>query len=605
MQRLQQAAAFLQRGDPARALAIAEAEARADPHHPEALHLLAMALSDSGDIERATAVFEAAAAIHPRKDVILVNLGEHLRRCGRLKEAIDVFERAMRAAPGSLGASLALGSARAALGDQAGAEDAYRKALAIEPKNSAALIGLGNLASARGEDDPAVAFYSQALSAAPQSSAALINRGAALRRLGRIEESLSDLLQATKSAPNLAAAHFQLAATLRTAARFDDAGEAYRAALSLAPARADIHREYTALMYEAGWPESAFDLLDKVIATKASAPLLLARGDLSLLFGDIDAAQIAARSALSIEPTNADVLGLASKAARKSGEISGAVHWARAALARSPNDLSLLHLCAETEIAAGLAAEAAQRLDRAVPIASLQKHIALKATAMRASGDPEYRRYFDYDRFTAQIDIDAPPGFPTIEAFNAALLDAIAPLHQTKQRPLSQTLFGGTQSPGRLWNVNNPIFKIFGDAMLAAARGFVAQLPDDTVHPFLGRKSQDLECVGAWSVMLTSGGGHVDHIHPAGWISASYYVASPPEIFSGDRSGHLRLGASGVPEVALPAERYHPPRAGSVVFFPSYIWHDVEPFEASGSRVTAPFDLAPAAEKTRTELTLQ
>ncbi len=213
---------------------------------------------------------------------------------------------------------------------------------------------------------------------------------------------------------------------------------------------------------------------------------------------------------------------------------------------------------------------------------------------MRIADDPDYRRFYDYDRLTAQIDIDPPAGFSSIDQFNDALLGAIAPLHRAKQRPLEQTLFGGTQSPGRLWNEDNPVIQVFAETMLAAARRFVETLPEDRGHPFLSRKSSDLECAGAWSVMLASGGGHVDHIHPAGWISASYYVASPPEIFAGERAGHLRLGASGVPGVSLPAERYFAPRAGSVVFFPSYIWHGVEPFEAPAPRVTAPFDLAPS-----------
>lgn len=212
---------------------------------------------------------------------------------------------------------------------------------------------------------------------------------------------------------------------------------------------------------------------------------------------------------------------------------------------------------------------------------------------MRAAGDPDYRRYYDYDRFTAQIAIDPPAGFSSIAAFNAALFAAIAPLHRTRQRPADQTLYGGTQSPGRLWNEKHPIIRLYAETMLSAARRFVSRLPDDADHPFLARKSLDLDCAGAWSVMLSSGGGHVDHIHPAGWISACYYVESPPEIFSGDRGGHLRLGAAGVAGLDLPAERYFPPTPGTVVFFPSYVWHGVEPFSGSSPRVTAPFDLAP------------
>ncbi len=123
----------------------------------------------------------------------------------------------------------------------------------------------------------------------------------------------------------------------------------------------------------------------------------------------------------------------------------------------------------------------------------------------------------------------------------------------------------------------------------------MASLPDDANHPFLSRKRAGLALTGAWSVRLRSGGGHVDHIHPAGWISASYYVAVPQSVMAGERAGWLRLGASGIAGVELPAERYIQPEPGAAVFFPSYIWHGVEPFVSDQVRVTAPFDLVPAA----------
>lgn len=591
--RLQEAAALLQRGEPARALALAEASAHENPQDAEALHLMALALSALGEVDRAAAAFEAAAGLHPRRDVILVNLGNHFNRAGRPAQAVEAFERAVAAAPSSADAHAALGAMRAKLGDNAKAAEAFGKALAINPAQTVALNGLGNLAAMRGRDEEAAGFFSKAIAAAPNAFAARVNRGAALRKLGRLEESLADLDHAVAVNEGSAEAQFQRAATLRTMAHFDEARAGYRSALALAPLRLDIHREYAGMMFETGQAGEAFGLLDKAFAATADARLLSVRGDLSLLFGDAAAAGEAARRALALAPEDAQALGLAAKAARYGGAMTDALALSRRAIAASPDDFALLHLCCEIELATGHAADAARRLARDAPPAHLQKHIALKATAMRASGDPDYRRYYDYDRFTAQIAIDPPAGFSTIEDFNAALLAAIAPLHRTRQRPADQTLYGGTQSPGRLWNEKHPIIRLYAETMLAAARRFAATLPDDPSHPFLARKSTTLECAGAWSVILSSGGGHVDHIHPAGWISACYYVESPPEIFSGERAGHLRLGAAGVAGLDLPAERYFPPTAGTVVFFPSYVWHGVEPFAATGPRVTAPFDLAP------------
>ncbi len=593
--RLQEAAALLQCGDPVRALAIAEAAATIDPHDAEALHLLALALSKTGEADRATSTFEAAAAIHPRKDVILVNLGNHLRRAGRLAAAAQAYERAAAAAPASADAFAALGAARARRGENPAAAAADENALRLNPGHAAALNGSGNLAAARGRHADAAEFFTKAIAAAPQSVAAYVNRGAAQRMLGRHEAALADLDRALALAPAQPDAAFQRASTLRVLGRFDEAGAGYRAALALAPMRAEIHRELAGMMFEIGREGEAFSALDAILARQPGAALLVTRGELSLQFGDAAGAAEAAQRALALAPGNARALGLQATAARQTGLMIEALRAAQDSVLAAPDDFELLHLCCEIEMAAGRAQDAARRLARPAPAAHLQKHIALKATAMRVAGDPDYRRYYDYDRLTAQIDIDPPAGFASVEAFNDALFNAIAPLQRTRQRPLDQTLFGGTQSPGRLWNEAHPVIQVFAKTMLALARRFVDRLADDPGHPFLSRKSRDLECAGAWSVMLSSGGGHVDHIHPAGWVSASYYVSSPAEIFAGERAGHLRLGASGVPGISLPAERYFAPRAGSVVFFPSYIWHGVEPFDASAPRVTAPFDLAPAS----------
>ncbi len=591
--RLNDAASLLQKGDAAGAAAVARGVLAATPDDIEARHLLALALSALGESDEAAAAFEAVAAVHPRKDVILINLGNHWRRGGRLDAAVDAYERAVGAAPASVQALAALGSVRAMQGHPQRAADAFEAVLNLDPGNSAALNGLGNLEAAKGRHAGAAGFFAKAIDAAPQSPAAYVNRGASLRQLGRLDEALSDHDRAVALAPGLAEAAFQRAATLRVGGRFDEAAASYRSALGLAPARTDIHREYAALMFETARASDAFGVLDAVIARQPSATLLTTRGELSLLVGDMGGAAASARGALALDPNYAAALGLAAKAARHAASMEEALDLARRSVNLALDDFDLLHICCEIELATGQFEQAAARLKRDAPSGHLQKHIALKAIALRAAGDPDYRRYYDYERLTAQIAIDPPDGFSTIGDFNAALLAAIAPLHRTSQRPLDQTLFGGTQSPGRLWNDPHPVIQLFARTMMASARAFVASLPDDPSHPFLARKTEGVACAGAWSVMLASGGGHVDHIHPAGWISASYYVETPPEIFAGDKRGHLRLGASGVAGLALPAERYFAPRPGTAVFFPSYIWHGVEPFAAASLRVAAPFDLVP------------
>lgn len=58
-------------------------------------------------------------------------------------------------------------------------------------------------------------------------------------------------------------------------------------------------------------------------------------------------------------------------------------------------------------------------------------------------------------------------------------------------------------------------------------------------------------------------------------------------------AGCLRLGRPPFERANLGAQHWVKPAAGTVVFFPSYMWHGVEPFQSAEQRITAPFDLAP------------
>ncbi len=593
--RLQQAAMKLQAGDAVAALAEIDKILAVAPGDVEALHLRAMALGRAGRIDEASAAFEAAANAHPRKDAVLMNFGNALKRAGRIQEARVAYERATRAAPQSSDAFNALGLACREAGDVAAARAAFETALRLNPQNAMALNNLGLVEASANRHAEAVDLLTRAIAAAPRMASAYINRGASSRTLGHSEAAIRDHLHAATLAPQHPDGAFQLAASLRQAGRTSEADSAFRRALELDPARADIHRDYAKFLFEMGAGDRQFEALDRAIGATRSPRLMAERAELSLLGGDAASAAHFSGLAIAADPSCAAAYEIAARADRVSGDFAKGRSAAMKAAALAPDDFTLIHTAAEFDLAAGAIGEALARLDRPAPRAHRQKHIALKSVALRLAGNDAYHALYDFERFARQIAITPPPGFVTIEAFNEALATSIKRLHISAARPVDQTLFGGTQSVGRLWNDPDPVIGLYVEAMKKAAADYVAGLPDDEAHPFLAAKGGALDCAGAWSVILASGGGHVDHIHPAGWVSASYYVSAPDEIFAGERAGYLRLGASGVPGVALPAERYFAPIPGTVVFFPSYIWHGVEPFEAVAARITAPFDLSSAA----------
>ncbi len=598
MQLLQGAAAQFQGGRFNDALVACEAALEQAPDHPEALHLKALALGRLQRLEEALPIFDAAAARHPQRHAILANKGNALRAAQRLDEAIAAYSVSVEANPGFVNGWAGLGGAYRQRNNFEQAEDAFRNGLAAEPKNTGLLNNLGVLLVDAHRHEEAIEFFSTAISIQPDMVFALVNRGAALRFLGRNNDALADHGRAAALAPHDAETQYQLANTLRQSGRMTEAESAYQAALGAAPMRADIHRDYARLLWEMGESDRFLAPLEQVIAANPDPELLTLKGELAFRAGQGAAAEMAASRAIEIDSDNAAGHRIIGRVRRQEGGYDAAVASLEASLRLAPADFETLHELVETLLVRGDFERAVGLLGHEPPPAHLQKHVALRAIAMRLSGDEEYRRYYDYDKFTKLLMIETPAGFDSLDAFNDALAAAITPLHATNKQPLDQTLYGGTQSFGRLWDEPLPIIQTLKNQLLGAAKAYVAGLPDDPGHPFLARKAENLECAGAWSVMLSSGGGHVDHVHPEGWISAVYYVQVPQEVAAldqggGDKAGFLRLGASGVDGVGLPAERWVKPKEGAVVFFPSYIWHGVENFTSLSPRITAPFDLVP------------
>jgi hypothetical protein len=87
----------------------------------------------------------------------------------------------------------------------------------------------------------------------------------------------------------------------------------------------------------------------------------------------------------------------------------------------------------------------------------------------------------------------------------------------------------------------------------------------------------------------------VDHVHTEGWISSAFYVDLPAAVEGPDRQGWLRLGRPPFPtRPALEAGYFVKPAPGTLVLFPSYLWHGTVPFASDETRLTIAMDFLPA-----------
>lgn len=222
----------------------------------------------------------------------------------------------------------------------------------------------------------------------------------------------------------------------------------------------------------------------------------------------------------------------------------------------------------------------------------LQLAITYEATALRQAGDPAHDRLCDYQRHVQPYAIEAPAGFSSVAAFNAELAAHLRSQMDAPDHPLDQSLRGGSQTSANLIFETHPLLRSYFDALEAPIRAYIDSLGDDPSHPLDGRKTGRHQLSGCWSVALRPGGFHVNHTHPNGWISSSYYVSLPESVNAASQEGWIKFGEPRWPIPGVGIERVIQPREGLLVLFPSYMWHGTIPF-SSGERLTAPFDVVP------------
>ncbi len=195
---------------------------KAQPDHPDALHLLGLVFHQRGNQEEALRLIGRALRLAPANGAFANSLGLALLAQNRLGEAEAAFTRALSCDSGLAEAHNNLGNARARLDDAAGAVAAYRQAIGLRPDYAeahanlaAALRRLGDLAGAeaavmrafelradyvgalctlglirheQGAYEDALAAYERALALEPEMAAARANRSTLLLLLGRMDE---------------------------------------------------------------------------------------------------------------------------------------------------------------------------------------------------------------------------------------------------------------------------------------------------------------------------------------------------------------------------------------------------------------------------------
>jgi tetratricopeptide (TPR) repeat protein len=438
---------------------------------------------------------------------------------------------------------------------------AGEEALKLDSRSHAArhdwAVAIGRL----GRVEEALAAFEALAAEGADAGAIAVNRGAALLELDRSEEAERVLSEAAQRHPNDMSVHAALAKARWVNGAGADFTALYESAIARNPASALLRVGCVDLLRAAGFTDRAEQILQKGLQRAPSDPILL--DALGVLLDEADRTE----EALPLMQR-----ALANAAKPREELLSRAI-------------LALLHL--------GRTDEAATALMPLQAKAPLNQHwIALESLALKQKRDPRYDWLCDYSAMVQPYDLPIPMGYANAAAFNEALADALLKLHVAREHPLGQSLRQGTQTTRDLRQVDDPIVQAYLAALREPIAAYIATMRDPD-HPWSGRRRGDFALSGAWSVHLKPNGRHVNHIHPAGWISSSYYVDLPRDVAgNAAQEGWIKFGE---PPRTMPGcgiEKMVEPQIGRLVLFPSYIWHGTIPI-GSGARLTAPFDVVP------------
>ena len=192
----------------------------------------------------------------------------------------------------------------------------------------------------------------------------------------------------------------------------------------------------------------------------------------------------------------------------------------------------------------------------------------------------------DLDRHVKESIMNTPVGWRSID-FLEALRTEIRNSVGFVQDPGGYATVGGEQSFRILENRPKAIDALIGQIRCEAER-YCASLPDG--DPVKSSRPVSPN-ISAWAVNLDQGGYQKSHLHPAGWLSGVYYVATPN---TDSDAGALSIGLPFASGEALPwSVRHILSEPGKLVLFPSFLRHETSPHRGPHPRISIAFDIVP------------
>lgn len=384
--------------------------------------------------------------------------------------------------------------------------------------------------------------------------------------LGDMAEAAKLYQRATQRRPDFVEAHYNLGNALMQLKRLDEAVKAFRRATRLKPDLAPAHNNLGNALHELGRYQEAAE---------------------------------AYRCVLRIDPDALETQRNLGIALEKSGARDQAIDIYRMVLAKRPSWSVAYSNLANAQLYSGDARGTMETCERWLAVSpSNMEALALKGLALYEAGYGDAARHLiDFD-FVRTLMIPAPPGYGSIEEFNAALVDFTLS-HPTLHVPeeadphyhhpalaITTAFFGPRDGPVAALEAVSRV----------AVSDYLAQIPPGSNHQFLMKPPKRWE-FASWASVLHFQGNLTPHIHMDGYVSGVYYPLLPDIVGRPEHGeeGFFELGRppADFPITAPTAIMPVQPKPGMMILFPSYFYHRTIPFESDQRRVSIAFDVMP------------
>jgi uncharacterized protein (TIGR02466 family) len=594
---LQQAISVHQAGDLDKAEPLYRQFLAQQPEQPTALQLLGLLHSQKNEHEIAIELMQKSLRLFPQQAEVANNLANSLSSCGRLDEAIESYLQATTIKPVYIEAWRNLGLCYTQQENYEQSNNAFLRCLEIQPEDAISWFCMADMFQKQGNIDSAIQYLQKTLELKPDYAEAHHNMGVCLRLKQKPAEAIRYYENACQLGLDRAELYQNLGSAQVDVQHIDAAMQAYRKAIERNPEDIISHSNLNKLLWEQ-------ELLDDYLHSYEEALLKIPASEQLAMSYSIalnqqenhEQAEQVLSEALRRSPDSSELKSLLAYTYECQDEWDNALQMHAQAVASADSIANHRISYARALLACQRPKEALAHAEKAsIELPFNQRAIAYLGLCWRMLDNEADAFINDYENFVQIFDIPVPAQYSSRDEFNEQLTLVLNSLHLGKRHPPEQTLRGGTQTHGDLFERKESEIQDLVSGLSECVHEYINKLPANDEHPLLMRRSQRFDFSASWSVRLQRSGYHTMHVHPLGWISSAYYVQVPPEVSESDaRGGGIKFGE---PDINIGwrgvAKRHIQPQAGRLVLFPSYMWHGTIPFESNAPRMTVAFDVEP------------